>query len=309
MKYIYKGKIDFVQGELAGGSLDLQHGKQQVIGRNGSNCNVFFKSDRVSRVHCAITFDENTGKLTLLNYSTVGTTVNGREIGPQQSVVLDNGASVRLGHSDNVFMFSASKEQLTEQTPPPPPKRGVLSKLRRNYVARGDRGATIFEDFWVDDDEKEIATLGNDRVLNFFTGNGILKNRAVLTNKRLYVNEHHGIISYAYKRHIIELDEITGTAILKRNPIWSLVLAGLWLILGIVLAAVTNIFGLFLGCFILALGQVFTYLKMWGSWFVVYYAGGWMRFGLKNYSLYQTAEFQRAICALKTQEKRYAEQQ
>ena len=56
---MYTGKITFIQGELQGSSIDLQPGKQQVLGRNGANCNIFFQSDRVSRVHCAITFDEN----------------------------------------------------------------------------------------------------------------------------------------------------------------------------------------------------------------------------------------------------------
>ncbi len=300
----YTGKINFVRGELQGSSIDLQPGKQQVLGRNGANCNIFFQSDRVSRVHCAISFNESTGRLTLLNYSTSGTTVNGRELGPQQTVELDNGAKVRLGHSDNEFTFTAQQQNTTVNVPK---KSGIISKLRRNYAARADRGATIFEDFWVDDDEKEIATLGNDRVLNYFTGNGILKNRAVLTNKRLYINEHHGILSYSYKRYIVEVDEITSTSIMKRNPIWSLVMAGLWLILGIVMAAVLNIFAMFLVGFAIALGQVFAYLKMWGSWFVVYFPGGWLQFSLKNYSLYQTVEFQRAISALKSQEKRYAD--
>lgn len=301
----YKGRISFIQGELAGGSMDLQNGRQQILGRNGSNCQIFFNSDRVSRVHCAITFNERNGRLTLLNYSTSGTTVNGKQLGPQETVVLDNGAQVRLGHSDNVFMFSAV--WVEDEVVPPPPRSGVIKKRRRNHVARADRDATIFEDFWVDDDEKEISVLGTDRVLNYFTGNGILKNRAVLTNKRLYVNEHHGILSYTYKRYIIELDEITGTGIIKRNPIWSLVMAGIWTILGIVLAAASNMFFLFLICFAIALGQVFTYLKLWGSWFVIYYAGGGIKFGMKNYSLYQTVEFQRAICELKTQERIYAE--
>lgn len=152
----YTGKINFVRGELQGSSIDLQPGKQQVLGRNGANCNIFFQSDRVSRVHCAISFNESTGRLTLLNYSTSGTTVNGRELGPQQTVELDNGAKVRLGHSDNEFTFTAQQQNTTVNVPK---KSGIISKLRRNYVARADRGATIFEDFWVDDDEKEIATL------------------------------------------------------------------------------------------------------------------------------------------------------
>ena len=80
--------------------------------------------------------------------------------------------------------------------------------------------------FSVEDDEKEVLTLSNDRVLNFFTGKGLLKNKAVLTNRRLYINEHKGIISYAYSRDVVELDEVTGTSIVKRNPIWSLVMAG-----------------------------------------------------------------------------------
>ena len=38
---MYTGKITFIQGELQGSSIDLQPGKQQVLGRNGANCNIF----------------------------------------------------------------------------------------------------------------------------------------------------------------------------------------------------------------------------------------------------------------------------
>lgn len=68
-----------------------------------------------------------------------------------------------------------------------------------------------------------MLTLSNDRVLNFFTGKGLLKNKAVLTNRRLYINEHKGIISYAYSRDVVELDEVTGTSIVKK------ILYGVWL--------------------------------------------------------------------------------
>ena len=228
---MYTGKITFIQGELQGSSIDLQPGKQQVLGRNGANCNIFFQSDRVSRVHCAITFDENTGRLSLLNYSTSGTTVNGNELGPQQTVNIDNGAKVKLGHSDNVFTFSA---QLVNTNVSTPKRTGVIKRLSKKYTPRPDNGASIFEDYLVEDDEKEVLTLSNDRVLNFFTGKGLLKNKAVLTNRRLYINEHKGIISYAYSRDVVELDEVTGTSIVKRNPIWSLVMAGVWLVVGII---------------------------------------------------------------------------
>ena len=86
-----------------------------------------------------------------------------------------------------------------------------------------------------------MLTLSNDRVLNFFTGKGLLKNKAVLTNRRLYINEHKGIISYAYSRDVVELDEVTGTSIVKRNPIWSLVMAGVWLVVGIISMSITGV--------------------------------------------------------------------
>lgn len=303
---MYTGKITFIQGELQGSSIDLQPGKQQVLGRNGSNCNIFFQSDRVSRVHCAITFDDNTGKLTLLNYSTSGTTINGKELGPQQSAVLDNGAKVKLGYSDNIFTFSAQVVNMNVSTPK---RMGIIKKASRKYVSRPDKGESIFEDIFVDDNEEEILTLGNDRVTNFFTGKGILKNKAVLSNKRLYVNEHKGIISYSYTRNIVELDEITGTSILQRNPIWSLVLAGLWLILGFISLTFQEIDSavVFLPCLVLAVAQVVTYLKMWGNWFVVYFAGGKYVFSIKNISLHEVVEFQRAICVMKRQDKKYAD--
>ena len=158
---MYTGKITFIQGELQGSSIDLQPGKQQVLGRNGANCNIFFQSDRVSRVHCAITFDENTGRLSLLNYSTSGTTVNGNELGPQQTVNIDNGAKVKLGHSDNVFTFSA---QLVNTNVSTPKRTGVIKRLSKKYTPRPDNGASIFEDYLVEDDEKEVLTLSNDRV-------------------------------------------------------------------------------------------------------------------------------------------------
>ena len=301
---MYTGKITFIQGELQGSSIDLQPGKQQVLGRNGANCNIFFQSDRVSRVHCAITFDENTGRLSLLNYSTSGTTVNGNELGPQQTVNIDNGAKVKLGHSDNVFTFSA---QLVNTNVSTPKRTGVIKRLSKKYTPRPDNGASIFEDYLVEDDEKEVLTLSNDRVLNFFTGKGLLKNKAVLTNRRLYINEHKGIISYAYSRDVVELDEVTGTSIVKRNPIWSLVMAGGWLVVGIISMSITGVAATFLPFLALTLIQAYTYLKLWGNWFVVHFPGGKYTFSIKNISLYEVAEFQRAICALKRKELKYSD--
>lgn len=139
------------------------------------------------------------------------------------------------------------------------------------------------------------------------TGKGLLKNKAVLTNRRLYINEHKGIISYAYSRDVVELDEVTGTSIVKRNPIWSLVMAGVWLVVGIISMSITGVAATFLPFLALTLIQAYTYLKLWGNWFVVHFPGGKYTFSIKNISLYEVAEFQRAICALKRKELKYSD--
>ncbi|MBO5261345.1 MAG: FHA domain-containing protein [Coprococcus sp.] len=298
----YSGKINFIQGEFQGSSIDLQSGIQQILGRNGADCNIFFQSDRVSRVHCAIIFDENTGKLNLLNYSTSGTTVNGKELAPQQSVALDNGAKVKLGHSDNVFIFSS---QVIVNEINTTKKEGLIKKVGKAFTVRPDSGATIFENFWVEDDEKEVMTFGNDRVINYFTGKGLLKNRVVLTNKRLYINEHAGIISHSFSRHIVDVDDITETSITKRNPIWSLVMAGIWLVLGLAFTLILDISVILLYSLIPCVIQLLIYLKAWGCFFVVNFPGGNIKFSLKNYSLYEMTELQRAICAIKRRDMKY----
>ena len=96
-------------------------------------------------------------------------------------------------------------------------------------------------------------------------------------------------------------------SIVKRNPIWSLVMAGVWLVVGIISMSITGVAATFLPFLALTLIQAYTYLKLWGNWFVVHFPGGKYTFSIKNISLYEVAEFQRAICALKRKELKYSD--
>lgn len=94
---------------------------------------------------------------------------------------------------------------------------------------------------------------------------------------------------------------------MKRNPIWSLVMAGVWLVVGIISMSITGVAATFLPFLALTLIQAYTYLKLWGNWFVVHFPGGKYTFSIKNISLYEVTEFQRAICALKRKELKYSD--
>lgn len=50
-------------------------------------------------------------------------------MGPQQTVNIDNGAKVKLGHSDNVFTFSA---QLVNTNVSTPKRTGVIKRLSKS---------------------------------------------------------------------------------------------------------------------------------------------------------------------------------
>ena len=82
----------------------------------------------------------------------------------------------------------------------------------------------------VSSDEQVVATLRNDFVDNLITGEGFKNEDAMITNKRLYYKHTKGLIDRYQVEEIVNLEDITGVKILNANPLFLLILAGLFFV-------------------------------------------------------------------------------
>jgi len=285
------GKLFFMSGELAGSEIELESGVSVALGRNPEACQIVLKSDRISRIHCTIMFDAHKGKLMLTNHSEQGVTIdNVHKLSQGNTVYLDNGSTIRLGHSDIAIRYTY-EETSGEQA----------SDGDANINASGNND--VFYEYFVDSSEQLVMTLKNSMVLRFFTLEGLTKNQVVLTNKRLYYSYRNGLISDNSSRSNIDIEDITGTLIIRNNPLLLLVLAVIVLLYSIICACTMNMGIIFLYGFLTSVAVVVSYIKAKGNYMAVLYAGGKIKLKVKTYSTKELLDFQKAIHALKDKRK------
>ena len=152
---------------------------------------------------------------------------------------------------------------------------------------------------FVSADEHVVATLSNGMVANILSGEGLMNEEALLTNKRLYYTHKTGIINIRAKEEKVNVKDITGTKITNYNPIGIIVMAVLTLLIGI-FCTVGNQDPVYLITF-LPLTVVFLlfYFFFKKSFLKVEYAGGSISFSLKKYKKENIQSFQKSIYAVK----------
>lgn len=299
------GKIFFESGERAGEEITLTSNANILIGRNPNICQIVFRNDqRISRVHCTIMFNPDNGKLMVTNHSEQGILVdNAQNIEKEKTVYLNSGSKMKLGHSDTVVLFTCEQMQTAPVNPPVEEKSETDGKISIN--TKGDNN--VFNECFVDTKEKLIATLENGMALRFFTGEGLTKNQAVLSNKRMYYNHRRGLISDMSSRSSINVKDITGTTVKRSNPLFILIIAGICLLASIIIACSINSsdLSMFVNSggivgigFILALVLCWIYVGKKGNYFIVQYAGGNIKLKVKTYSTQEMLNFQKKIYAL-----------
>ena len=163
------------------------------------------------------------------------------------------------------------------------------AKPKEPYVS--STGATGF----IGTGEGGSFSLKNGRVMNILSGEGFVKEDAIITDKRLYYSARSGLININSKEEVVDVADITGTKIMDYRPYSMFICAGLSLIAGFVAAGVTEdpsfgLIGVLLAAVFVA---VFFIAKK--SHLRIEYAGGNINFSVKKYGLQNVRAFQRQI--------------
>lgn len=100
-----RGVMVGLKGIYAGAEISFVNGEYIKLGRLADNHLVFEGQEKVSRNHCKIKWDSNTGKYTIVDYSSNGTFVNGaQDCLPQNlEIEMTPGTVIVLGDENNVF--------------------------------------------------------------------------------------------------------------------------------------------------------------------------------------------------------------
>lgn len=165
---------------------------------------------------------------------------------------------------------------------------GMSDKGKKYKSSTGAKG-------FVSENEGGSFSLKNGWTANIIAGEGLLREDAIITNRRLYYNYNRGIITKVKKECIIDIDDITGTEITDIQPRGCIVLAVLSFILLLIFALMDGE-GSFIGAGLgLAAFFTFLYFICKQAFLVVQYAGGSIRFSVKFYGLNNVRAFQRRI--------------
>lgn len=99
------GSLVGMTGMYAGAVITLQPGEILKLGRDNSNDLIFDQAERVSRNHCQIRYMAESGHFQILDYSSNGCFVNGREECIPQNIVFELPAGTILDIGDNTNRF------------------------------------------------------------------------------------------------------------------------------------------------------------------------------------------------------------
>lgn len=98
------GVIHGINGSMAGAEIVLNQGEQIVVGRDPSVCELILADSKVSRKHCAISFNLETGMYDIFCFSRNGLRLSdGRKIAPMQPVSVQPGVRIILAGGNEVI--------------------------------------------------------------------------------------------------------------------------------------------------------------------------------------------------------------
>lgn len=106
--YVKPGGVLYgVQGEYQGCNVEIRQGEEIILGRDPQYCGLVFSNKKVSRRHCGIRYDGDSGNYQVIDYSSNGTTfAHGgmakagtyTSVPPGTTVIMAGGAEqIRLG--------------------------------------------------------------------------------------------------------------------------------------------------------------------------------------------------------------------
>lgn len=170
------------------------------------------------------------------------------------------------------------------------------------------------DDRLISPQEKVVATLGQNAVTSFATGDGWANRDVILTDKHLYYIHSYGILNTEEYREIVDIDDITGTKIVDINP-WG------WLIFGCI-GLLVMLFGIMKGIseysafggigesvmavtsgMYIGIPCIIAYFIRKKKFLSIEYPGGRIKFKLRRYKMEQVIEFQKSVHKIKSYRK------
>lgn len=172
----------------------------------------------------------------------------------------------------------------------------------RNTYTSTQISGDVFDDVFVEKSEVTVATIGNGLVLNVISGEGLKKEQAVLSDKRLYYNHRKGIVDTTATRECVNVADITGTKITDNKQISLLIFAGLLFVIGLIISATSSGFGggVWFGYLAgIAIVLVIVFFVTWNKYLDIEYPGGRIRLKVKKYGMKNIIAFQKSIYRVK----------
>lgn len=94
-----------IRGEYAGQELDVPFGESIVLGRDAQSANLVFSGDKISKVHCKVTFSSSENCFYVTDYSRNGVYTDGkRRLSPGKPERLNRGSKLILSDTEELLL-------------------------------------------------------------------------------------------------------------------------------------------------------------------------------------------------------------
>lgn len=101
-----KGCLRGIQGQYAGAEVEIDAGEEIVLGRDPQYCKLIFDYPKISRRHCGVVFDAETGKYRVIDYSSNGTTFsNGQAAQAGSYITVEPGTIIYLANKHEAIQL------------------------------------------------------------------------------------------------------------------------------------------------------------------------------------------------------------
>lgn len=100
------GRIRFISGAYSGAEVELQPGREMVLGRNSELSQLIIQDPDISRKHCSIRYSVSDGAYYVTDFSTFGVYINdSQRMEKNVEVRCMPGTKLTLGSGNNVFIL------------------------------------------------------------------------------------------------------------------------------------------------------------------------------------------------------------
>jgi hypothetical protein len=168
---------------------------------------------------------------------------------------------------------------------------GATQPTQTGAVYTSSTGATGF----VGSTEGGSFSLKNGRFMNILSGEGFVKEDAIITDRRLYYSARSGLVNINSREEVVDIADITGTKITDFKPYSLFIYAGLVFLIALILNGITHEGWMTMIGLLLAGILVATFFIAKKSHLRIEYAGGNINFSVKKYGLQNVRAFQRQI--------------